>query len=76
MKTWETVTIRDIDTLAEWAAASGKDSVFGRSGAAQRLVKRARNRGNNGHFAALKQIATMINERRGPWAPTERTEEA
>lgn len=64
MKTWETVTERDITTLAEWAAARSPLKIT----AAKQLVKRARTRGNNGHFAALKQIASMINERRGPWA--------
>ncbi len=64
MKTWETVTMRDISVLAEWASNVNRPG----SQACVRLVKRARNRGNNGHFAALKQIAAMINERRGPWA--------
>jgi len=76
MKTWETVTERDITTLAEWAGVGQGISNAALRTTAQRLVKRARNRGNNGHFAALKQIAAMINERRGPWAPTESTEEA
>ena len=67
MKTWETVTERDIATLAEWAGCGSKPTPWGGL-AAQRLVKRASNRGNNGYFAALKQIAAMINERRGPWA--------
>lgn len=62
MKTWDTVTLRDIDALAAWVAAGGGNDYT------KRLVKRARSRGNNGHFAALKQIAAMINERRGPWA--------
>lgn len=70
MKTFENVTMRDIETLAEWGAA-GQGNAY-----TQRLVKRARSRGNNGHFAALKQIATMINEKRGPWAPPSHPEEA
>lgn len=68
MKTWDTVTERDIATLAEWARVGQGISQAALRRTAQRLVKRASQRGNNGHFAALKQIAVMINDRRGPWA--------
>jgi hypothetical protein len=71
MRTWETVTERDIATLAEWVAGEGRSPASMRMKKHQheRLLKRARSRGNNGHFAALKRIAEMINNKQGPWAP-------
>ena len=56
MKTFETVTMRDIETLAEFSDVSYVG--------ARQNVRLAR----KGSIPALKRIAKMINDKQGPWA--------
>lgn len=62
MKTAENVTMRDIATLREWAKAvpNGRKTYL-------RLAARAESDGHGG-WAALSKIASLINQKKGPWS--------
>lgn len=69
-KTAEDVTMRDIAVLCEWAAAGERRKKY------LQLAKRAESSRTGSGWSALKAIAKMINERKGPWAPPMNTEES
>lgn len=60
MMTAENVTMRDIATLREWAKEGPRRTSYAA------LARRAEGNGT-GSWNALKRIADLINQKKGPW---------